>query len=338
MEASVLVPTYKRPGILARCLDHLAAQEGAPEFEVVVSVDGEDDYAEAALERRKAEAPFALSVIRGPHRGHSAALNDALRAARGDVSIVIGDDILADPGFVAAHCRRHRELGDRRTAVQGRVSWHPELLPDPFLDWETRKGILFAFNHMEEHAYVPTRFFFTCNVSLRTEWLRELGGFDESLDWWIDTVFAYEGSKRGLRVYYDPDARAWHLDRWRLERFARRRYLKGGIAVELMERDPGFADFVIVPRPGAWRTARYAASRLARPLAERVGPRALRDWCWIHEANYRFVQGMTDARRGRARDVGEVSGPLAAAGEVSGTPAAAGNAGDAASDGGTKRR
>jgi glycosyltransferase involved in cell wall biosynthesis len=311
VEASVLVPTYKRPGILGRCLDHLAGQREAPAFEVVVAIDGEDDYGEAELERRARDAPYSLKVIHGPHRGHSAALNDALRAAGGELAIVIGDDILAGPGFVAAHCARHRALDDRRTAVQGRVGWHPELLPDAFLDWESRKGILFAFNHMEEHTYVPTRFFFTCNVSMRTDWLRELGGFDESLDWWIDTVFAYEGSKRGLRVYYDPDAWAWHLDRWRLERFARRRYLKGGIAVKLLERDPGFADFVIVPRPGPWRTLRWAASRAVRPVVERVGPRALRDWCWIHEANYRFVQGMADARRGRARAMGEVSGPLA---------------------------
>jgi glycosyltransferase involved in cell wall biosynthesis len=296
-DVSVLIATYRRPRLLGRCLDHLAAQTGAPPFEVVVAVDGDDDYAAAELERRAAQAPFALRVSRAPHHGQAAALNRALGLARGRLALVLGDDILAAPDLVARHAGRHAALDDPLVAVQGRVSWHPELLPDPFLEWEERAGLLFAFDRMEPHAFVPLRFLYTCNVSLPRDTLRELGGFDDTLSCWIDTVFAFRAEGRGLRLYYEPDAAGHHLDRWTMERVCRRRREKGRISTALAASDPGFASFVTLPRPGPWRTVRYGLSRLLFPAVEKLGWRRTADWCRIHEANRAFTRGVEDGRR-----------------------------------------
>mgnify|MGYP001096725761 CR=1 FL=1 len=152
-ELSVLVPAFRRPLALARCLDHLAAQAGAGAFEVVVVIDGEEDYAEADLERRAREFPVPLLWRQGPHRGHAAALNQALRLARASRVLVIGDDIFAGPEMVARHVERLRDLGDPRAAVQGKVVWHPEMLPDPFLDWDRRAGALFGFSALDHELF-----------------------------------------------------------------------------------------------------------------------------------------------------------------------------------------
>jgi|GEM_PF-5989763 len=296
---SVLVPTVRRPDVLARTLDHLGAQEAAPEFEVLVGIDGDHDYAPAALVRREKTLPYPLRVSREGHRGHGATLNRLLHLAEGAGVVVIGDDQFAAPGFLAAHARRLDAAGDPRIAVQGKVAWHPEVLPDPFLDWDRRKGILFAFDRMTPGTFVDPRFLYTSNISFDRDWLRSIGGFVEDLPWWTDTIFAFRAAKRGLRVLYEPAALVHHHDRWTLERECRRRYLKGRLAAAMLAEDPAFADHVELPRLNTWRRVRHRASRLARPWAERVGPRVLRDWCWAHAVHYHFAAGLADAEAGR---------------------------------------
>jgi len=150
---------------------------------------------------------------------------------------------------------------------------------------------------MEENAFVPLRYLFTCNVSMRRDWLQELGGFDGSLPSWMDTVFAYQAGKRGLKLFYDPAAWGYHHHRWTLASIGKRRYEKGRTASRLLREDPDFARHVLIPQPGPWRTFRYGLSRAVRPAAERAGWTGLLGWCWIHEIQYQFTRGLADGRR-----------------------------------------
>ena len=52
---SVIIPTYKRLPMLLRVLDALEAQEGAPEFEVIVIDDGSGDETKAVMTARRAK-------------------------------------------------------------------------------------------------------------------------------------------------------------------------------------------------------------------------------------------------------------------------------------------
>jgi len=292
---SVVVPSYRRPEILGRCLDHLAAQQNSPPFEVVVVIDGDDDYAAARLPDRARAFPAPLRWAQRAHRGQGAALNEAIRMASGELVLILGDDLFAAPDCVARHAERHRVVDDARVAVQGRVEWHADVLPDRFLEWEREAGVMFAFSRMAPHAFVPPRFCYTTNTSLRKDLVQRAGGFDETLPLWYDTAFAFAAAKHGLRVYYDPDCVAWHHDRWCASREAARRYRKGEIAAEILARDPSFAEFAEVLHLDLSRRIRHRVSCLVRPFAERWGPRALRGWCWIHEIHYAFARGFDEA-------------------------------------------
>ena len=197
MELSVLIPSHRRPEVLARTLDHLTRQDNPPEFEAVVCIDGDYDHAPAELDRFQEEAPFELVVLRQPHMGQGAALNRALRLARGAYTLVIGDDIFATPGFTRAHVDRLRQLDSPETAVQGLTRWHPDLLPDEFLEWEAESGVIFAFPRMQPYSFVSAEFLFTSNVSFTTEWLRTTEGFPEDVAWDMDTVFAFRALDQG---------------------------------------------------------------------------------------------------------------------------------------------
>ncbi len=89
---SVLVPTYRRPADLKRCLAALRTQTRAAD-EVLIVARPEDDATHRAIETEMAEGnPFELRVIETGLGGQVAALNRGLDAARGDIVAITDDD------------------------------------------------------------------------------------------------------------------------------------------------------------------------------------------------------------------------------------------------------
>src|SRR5688572_30585556 len=93
---SVLVPTHQRRAHLARALHALARQSLPPEiFEVVVSVDGSTDGTIEML--RRTDLPYRVVALGRANQGRARALNAALAAARGDVVVLLDDDMEPAP-------------------------------------------------------------------------------------------------------------------------------------------------------------------------------------------------------------------------------------------------
>ena len=116
--ASVVIPTHQRKDSLLRALASLATQTTPREqYEVVVVVDGSDDGSREAVE--SLEAGYSLRVLWQPNRGRAAARNAGVAAARGDVVVMLDDDMTATPEFLAAHLGAHAR--DGRLAVVGAV-------------------------------------------------------------------------------------------------------------------------------------------------------------------------------------------------------------------------
>ncbi len=113
---SVLIATYNRAERLPRCLAALEAQdEDLDAFEVIVAVDGSTDDTVERLEAL--ETRLRLVVLPLANRGKSAALNDALERAAGDVCLFIDDDIIASPALIREHRQAYEE--DERTVGIG---------------------------------------------------------------------------------------------------------------------------------------------------------------------------------------------------------------------------
>src|ERR1700755_917016 len=91
MKVTVLVPTYRRPADLARCLAALQRQSRLPDAVVVVGRAG-DEAAPACLGDPAVPGALPLSVALVEAPGQVAALNRGLDAARGDVIAITDDD------------------------------------------------------------------------------------------------------------------------------------------------------------------------------------------------------------------------------------------------------
>jgi glycosyltransferase involved in cell wall biosynthesis len=206
-EVSVVVPTHRRRDALRRALASLRVQTVPAEaYEVVVSLDACDDGSAEMIDAF--EAPFGLRRVEPRQRGRAAACNAAIEAARGAVLIVLDDDMEVIEGFVEHH-RGHHPAGSRR-CVLGAV---PVQL-DPGSSHAARYVKEKFDLHLERladpaHLQLP-RSFYTGNASLRTEVMREVGGFDESFGVYgnEDVELSLRLRRAGVELDYDPEALA----------------------------------------------------------------------------------------------------------------------------------
>lgn len=116
MTITVLVPTYRRPADLIRCLDGLRAQT-VPADEILVTVRDNDVATQSALESYGSSAMRV--VVRTP--GLVAALNAALDVAKGEILAVTDDDCVPRPEWLGQLVRRFDS--DRRIGGVGGPDW-----------------------------------------------------------------------------------------------------------------------------------------------------------------------------------------------------------------------
>lgn len=273
-DVSVVIPTHQRRDALRTVLESLARQSVEPgAYEVVVSVDASTDGTLEMLEGL--DVPYGLRWVSPQSRGRAAACNAALAAARGEVTIVLDDDMRVVPEFVARH-RSHHPPGSRR-CVLGAV---PVELGDG--STHAARYVRHKFDlHLSRlsdpaHLALP-RSFYSGNASLRTETMREVGGFDESFGIYgnEDVELALRLRKAGVELDYDPGALAYQSYDKDLTGLQRDTLAKGRTTVILARSHPEvFADLrLAAPDDGSrpWLAARAVLLRLTRRLRATSG-------------------------------------------------------------------
>lgn len=262
---SVVIPTYNRKDVLRRTLSGYLAQASANLIrEIVVVDDGSTDETRSVIEQMRQVSPFPLQYCWQANRGPAAARNRGMERVTTTLALFADDDMIPHPDLVADHVRQHQQNPELSVAVLGRVKWWPELRPTPFMEWYGTAGPLFAFGQFRENRELDFQYFYSCNLSLKTEFFTAFGKFDESFNMaaYEDTELGFRLSKAGLRLLYSPHAVAYHYQFFtfaeacrKTERAAaaRERFLQTEAGSQFLER----------------RRARESslARRVGRPLA-----------------------------------------------------------------------
>lgn len=166
-EVSVVVPTWRRPALLERCLEALVRQTLTPHrYEIIVCDDGPDDETRKLVERvADAHLARALRVRYLPvtaTQGPAGARNAGWRHARGRTIAFTDDDTIADPSWLEAGLAA---LADHDACAASGTIVVP--LPDQPTDYEADASGL-------ERAE-----FATANAFVRRAALIAVNGFDE---------------------------------------------------------------------------------------------------------------------------------------------------------------
>jgi GT2 family glycosyltransferase len=237
LSVSVVIPTHQRREALRTVLDSLSHQSiDSQEYEVVVSVDASTDGTSEMLEAF--ESPLQLRWVSPVARGRAAACNAAVAAARGEVTIVLDDDMRVVPEFVARH-RSHHPAGSRR-CVLGAVPVELGAAGTHAARYVKNKFDLHLSRLSDPAHLARPRSFFTGNASLRTETMRAVGGFDESFGIYgnEDVELALRLRKSGVELGYDPEALAYQSYDKDLGGLQRDTLAKGRTTVQLARRHP----------------------------------------------------------------------------------------------------
>lgn len=151
LSLGVVIPTYRRPRDLTRCLHALAGQQRLPN-EVLVTVRDVDAETRRALADCSG-LPFPLRLINLSTPGLVAARNEALEACRTDILAFLDDDtaphpdwaarlvshFAADPGLggLGGKDRLHdgQRFNEGRTARVGYVQWFGRVVADHHLGY-----------------------------------------------------------------------------------------------------------------------------------------------------------------------------------------------------------
>ena len=183
VSVSVVVPTYRRPDRLDRCLAALVSQRYAPpDYEVVIADDADDPETRRQVEGWAARSPAAIRYVGvAGRRGPAAARNLGWRSARGPVIAFTDDDCLPGPDWLASGLAA---LDDGAEAATGRVVVP---LPDRPTDYE------------RDAAGLASAEFVTANLFCRCEALEAVGGFDErfAVAWREDSDLHFALLERG---------------------------------------------------------------------------------------------------------------------------------------------
>ena len=158
---SVVVPTYRRNDLLARCLDALAPGRqtlDAARYEVIVTDDAPAPHnVDAMIRERFGWARWT----QGPGRGPAANRNHGARQARYAHLVFTDDDCIPSPRWLQAYAEA---LSPKFAVYEGRTTCAGGL-PSP----------LYAAPVNETGGYL-----WSCNMMLARAVFESLGGFDES--------------------------------------------------------------------------------------------------------------------------------------------------------------
>lgn len=215
MKLSVIIPTYNRKDILKKCLNALFNQTFShSNYELIVIDDGSTDGTEALVKSLLNGSPCALRYFKQENKGPAAARNVGIKNASGKIVFLTGDDIIATPTLLVEHIRWHTErFQQNNMAILGYVTWAPEIKITPFMHWLENGGPQFCYYKFQNGGEVEWKYLWTPNVSFKREFLIDNNlFFDERFPYaaYEDIEFGYRLAKRGLRIFYNSDAIAYH--------------------------------------------------------------------------------------------------------------------------------
>ncbi|MBI5586570.1 MAG: glycosyltransferase family 2 protein [Deltaproteobacteria bacterium] len=141
----------------------------------------------------------------------TAARNLSIREVRGEVVLYLDDDVLFQPDLIHRHLENYFDpmIG----AVSGKVMYDgAEENEEPWAARLTRSGAYLRNFTTRARCEVPT--LYGCNMSIRTEVLREVGDFDLNY-WgnflWEEVDYALKIRRQGYRIQYEPRASVFHV-------------------------------------------------------------------------------------------------------------------------------
>jgi glycosyltransferase involved in cell wall biosynthesis len=190
LKVSIIVPTYKRPELLSKCLNSLISQNfPKDEYEIIIVTDGPDDSSAEIITRlaKKTTFPHLYCVSLPSKKGPAAARNTGWKLARGKLILFTDDDCIADQDWTSNFHNAFEANGESLLALTGKI-----IVPRPVnpTDFELNTSRL------------ETADFVTANCACSKMTLEKINGFDEAftMAWREDSDLQFKLLKENIPI------------------------------------------------------------------------------------------------------------------------------------------
>ncbi|NDJ24012.1 glycosyltransferase [Nostoc sp. B(2019)] len=196
---TVIIPTYNRNDLLAKCLDCLAPRIqtlSSEQYEIIVTDDSPETTAEEML---KQQYPWAKWVA-GSRKGPAANRNNGAKYAQGEWLVFTDDDCLPDPQWLEAYMQAI--VADSSCCVfEGRT----------YVD-RPQKTLAEVSPINESGGYL-----WSCNFAIQRQLFESLDGFDERFPYAVmeDVELRLRLTKMGYKFSFINFASVCHP--WKLK-------------------------------------------------------------------------------------------------------------------------
>lgn len=283
---SIVVPCRDRPEALNELLDALDAQQDAPEFEVVIVDDGSKPPISGLR-----ETAYPLRVIHQIPLGISAARNNGIRQARGEILLFVDSDCAPEPDALAKLAAAANDHPEDLAFQLGLVSGDANLV-------QRLEGLrLEAIQALTTSEDGHVGFTNTSGFALRRDWLGDAPAFDTAHLRGEDSGLLMRLAADGNFPRHVPQARVNHRPDLTIMKFIRKHFWIGyraglaraemrASAVELLsskERGRMLGQIRAAAKRKGWGPSHlfiiiccYANERLGRVMHDLVGLRRAR--------------------------------------------------------------
>ncbi len=212
MKCSVIILSWNGMAYLGPCLDTVLGQQGV-DFEVIVvdngSTDGSPDWVAEHY-------PQVRLICNERNLGFAAGNNVGLRAAAGDVLVLLNQDTEVRPGWLAALAEA---VSDPAVGIAGAKLLYPDGTiqhAGGHLHGPRGRADHIGRHEPDEGQYDEPRevdFVTGASIALSRAALERIGLLDEGFPLYFeDTDWCYRAREAGLRVLYYPAATAVHYE------------------------------------------------------------------------------------------------------------------------------
>lgn len=227
---SVLICTFNSASVLPACLRSLAQQDYSP-VEIVIVDNASGDDTTRLLESHRESS---VVILNKDNLGFSAAMNQAIRAARGEWLLTLNPDVILAPNFISGLIRAAENSEDIGVVCGKLLRWKPG--NDPELTREVDStGMYFVpslrhfdrgSNEIDSGQYEREEYVFGATGAaslLRRRMVEDVSIDGEFYDedffaYREDADLAWRAQLFGWKCLYVPTAVGWHVRRVTPER------------------------------------------------------------------------------------------------------------------------
>jgi glycosyltransferase involved in cell wall biosynthesis len=196
MKFSVVIPTYNRPLLLARCLVAVMSQSFDKKlYEIIVVDDGNNKETKRIVDMwRQFEYPKVRYISMSEQSGPAKARNIGWESADGDIIAFTDDDCIPTEDWLSAG---FEAFSKNTAAITGKL-----IVPTPTPPTDYEKNT----------AHLSVAEFVTANCFIKKTDLQEIGGFDETftMAWREDSDMQFKLLENHKKIIKQPKAIVVH--------------------------------------------------------------------------------------------------------------------------------